>query len=296
MANPFIRSIEALRDLFDALHQFWEAKSTQRAAALILVAAFLLVLAGVELSRRGLLNEHLTLMLGRSHFLAVNQAFTLVLIMEVVSLIFTLPCSVSKAVGKQIEILALILLRSAFKHLAQLQEPVVITELSEPVLRLLADGAGALAIFAILGYYHHIQLSARPAIMDGASRYAFATAKKLIALVLLGCFLVMGAENIVLGLSGQHQFDFFSAFYTVLIFSDILIVLIAQRYLPHFRAIFRNSGFAVATLLIRLALTAPPYLNAALGVTAAVFAVLLSLIYNRFWEIKRPVCPTDSEQ
>ncbi|HBR05977.1 MAG TPA: hypothetical protein DD766_02475 [Desulfovibrio sp.] len=289
-----IRMVEALRDTFDALHQFWESKGTQRSAALVLVAAFLLTLLGVELSRRGLLPPGLSHMLGGNHFLAVNLAFTLVLIMEVISLIFTLPCSVSKAVGKQIEILAVILLRSAFKHLAQFPEPVVVSEVSEPLLRLLSDGAGALAIFAILGYYHHLQQTARPAILDGASRYAFATAKKIIALVILLCFLVMGSSNLWMGLNSEPMFDFFSAFYTVLIFSDILIVLIAQRYLPHFRAVFRNSGFAVATLIIRLALTAPPYLNAALGVAAALFAVCLILIYNRFWEIRRPAWPDDS--
>jgi hypothetical protein len=289
-----IRVVEFLRDTFDALHQFWESQATQRAAALVLVAAFLLTLAGVELSRRGLLPPHLAHILGNNHFLAVNLAFTLVLIMEVVSLIFTLPCSVSKAVGKQIEILAVILLRSAFKHLALFPEPVVVAGLSEPLLRLLADGAGALAIFGILGYYHHLQQDSRPAIMDGASRYSFATAKKIIALVILVCFLAMGASDLWFGLTGEPQFDFFSAFYTVLIFSDILIVLIAQRYLPHFRAVFRNSGFAVATLIIRLALTAPPYLNALLGVAAAIFSVLLILIYNRFWEIRRTTWTDDS--
>lgn len=286
--------VESLRDLFDLLQQFWEIRPTQRVAALVLVLTFLGTLAGVELTRHGLLPQPLAEIFGTSHFHAVNLAFTLVLVMEVVSLIFTLPCSVSKAVGKQIEILALILLRSAFKHLSQFPEPVVVESLSEPVLRLLADGGGALVIFAVLGFYHQIQCDARPAITDGASRYAFATAKKLIALIILAWFLAMGGYNLWLGVSGGQQFDFFPAFYTVLIFSDILIVLIAQLYLPHFRAIFRNSGYAVATLLIRLALTAPPFVNALLGVAAAVFAVGLTLVYRHFWETKRPVCPIDS--
>lgn len=287
--------VESLRDLFDLLEQFWENRTTQRVAALFLVLTFLGTLVGVELSRNGLLPPRLAALFGTSHFHAVNLAFTLVLVMEVISLIFTLPCSVSKAVGKQIEILALILLRSAFKHLAQFPEPVVVESLSLPVLRLLADGGGALAIFAILGFYHNIQCDARPAIPDGASRYAFATAKKLVALSILGSFLVMGGYNLWLGINGGPMYEFFPAFYTLLIFSDILIVLIAQLYLPHFRAIFRNSGYAVATLLIRLALSAPPFLNALLGVTAAAFAVGLTLIYRHFWEIKRPVCPIDSD-
>ena len=66
----------------------------------------------------------------------------------------------------------------------------------------------------------------------------------------------------------------------MLIFSDIFVVIIAQRFLPCYVAVFRNSGLALATLLIRLALAAPPYWNAGLGVFAALFAVGMTLAYN----------------
>lgn len=72
-------------------------------------------------------------------------------------------------------------------------------------------------------------------------------------------FLVMGGFNGWLLLTGKELFHFFQNFYTVLIFSDILLVLIAQCFQPGFRAVFRNSGYALATLLIRLALTAPSF-------------------------------------
>ncbi len=45
---------------------------------------------------------------------------------------------------------------------------------------------------------------------------------------------------------------------------------------------FRNSGFAVATVFVRLALTAPPVTNAVLGVPAVVFACGLTFAYNGF--------------
>ena len=75
-------------------------------------------------------------------------------------------------------------------------------------------------------------------------------------------------------------------FYTILIFSDILLVLIAQSFLPEFPAVFRNSGYALATLLIRLSLTAPAYYNVLIGLSSVVLAVLLTLVYNKFYTHK----------
>ena len=44
--------------------------------------------------------------------------------------------------------------------------------------------------------------------------------------------------------------------------------------------VFRYFGFAVATVLIRLALTAPRIWDAALGLAATLFAVALTWAYN----------------
>ena len=43
-----------------------------------------------------------------------------------------------------------------------------------------------------------------------------------------------------------------------------------------FYAVFRNSGFALSTLIIRIALAAPPFYNVLLGIAAATFAILLT--------------------
>jgi hypothetical protein len=62
----------------------------------------------------------------------------------------------------------------------------------------------------------------------------------------------------------------------------VLLVLVALCYSSSYHVVFRNSGFAAATVIIRLALTAPRYVNVLLGLGAAVFAVGLSLAYNTF--------------
>lgn len=281
--QPIMQLYKYATYVFDPLHHFWEKDSTQRFVAAILVIVFALSLGVIELKRQGMLTGGFADMIPTSHYMAINLAFTLVLILEVISLIFTLPCSISKAVGKQFEILALIMIRSAFKALADFPEPITITGHEKELWIILADGGGAVVIFALLGVYTLLRRHLDETIAGGPTLFKFVAAKKIVALVMLAIFIGMGVQNCILFLSGEKPFHFFQSFYTVLVFSDIMLVLIAQRFLPKFHAVFRNSGFALATLLIRLALTAPPYYNVLIGIGSAVFACILTLVYNTFY-------------
>ncbi len=280
--HPMDKIYSGATYVFDPLHHFWEKDSTQRAVAGFLVFIFIGALATIEMKRQGWVSGGFADLIPTSHYMAINLAFTLVLILEVISLIFTLPCSISKAVGKQFEILALIFLRSAFKTLADFPEPITVTGYEQDLFIILADGGGAIVVFALLGVYTLLRRNLEETLKGGPPLFKFVAAKKIVALIMLLTFIWMGLKNASLFLSGEQPFNFFQSFYTVLIFSDILLVLIAQRFLPEFKAVFRNSGFALATLLIRLALTAPPYYNVCIGIGAAVFACLLTLVYNVF--------------
>ncbi|EPR38701.1 hypothetical protein dsx2_0510 [Desulfovibrio sp. X2] len=277
-----MRLLEFGTYLFDPLHSLLERESTHRRITAGLVIVFLLGLAGIELKRQGLLPPPLAALTPDNHFHAVHLAFTLLLALEVVGLIFSLPCSVSKSVGKQFEILALILLRGSFEELVNFPEPVQLEGRFDALWHIVADGVGALAIFVILGFYYRIQRH-RTEIMRPQDRFAFVASKKIVALILLVVFACMAAWNVWLMARGEPHFDFFDSFYTVLIFCDILLVLISQQYLPAFHAVLRNSGYAVATLLLRLSLTAPPIANAAIGVGAGLFALCLTYAYDHLY-------------
>lgn len=270
--------------VFDRAQAFSESEGAHKIVGQGLVAFFLAALALIELNRLNLLPPGIGEHLSRNSFDAVTQTFTLVLVLEVVELVFSLPRSTSRSVGKQFEILALILLRDAFKELTHLPVPVELTGHSDVIVNIALDGAGALAVFVLLGAYKYAQRCA-PRHWAPAILAKFITAKKLVALLVLCAFVAMGAYDALLLLRGEPTFDIFHDFYTLLIFTDILIVLIAQRYMPEFHAIFRNSGFALSTLFIRMALTAPPMLSVLMGVGAMVFAVGLTFASNRFYAI-----------
>lgn len=248
--------------VFDAFRNFWHREGTHKTVSAALILIFLVSLAVIELNRQGLIPGALGSQIPRSHYMAINLAFLLVLFMEILSMIFTLPQSMSRALGKQFEILALIFLRDAFKELSHLPEPISLDHHFEVLWHILSYGFGALAIFGLLGVYTFSLKNLDKAMKPGPSLNRFIAAKKSVALCMLFTFCGMGLYNAFLKLSGQPAFHFFQSFYTVLIFSDILMVFLAQTFLPQFQAVFRNSGYALATLLIRISLTAPLFQRA----------------------------------
>jgi hypothetical protein len=269
--------------IFDPLHHYWEHERLHRKISVLLVLFFLFNLLAIELKRQGILPAGLAAMVPGNHFYAIQTAFTVVLILEIISLIFTLPCSFSQSVGKQFEILSLILMRNAFKELANLPEPITFAGNEDAILRILSDGFGALLLFALLGVYYRVQPLQQGDSGKPGDLFSFVAAKKGIALILLGIFLYMGVDTIFLTLADREHSDFFHGFYTLLIITDILVVLIAQCFQPSFYSVFRNSGFALSTLIIRLALAAPPYYNVLLGAAAAIFAISMTLISTRLF-------------
>ncbi len=267
--------------LFDALEERWRGVATQRAVGTAVAALFLGSILVIELNRQGLLAGTIASRLPRTHFRAIVLVFTFLLIVEIIGLVFALAGSVANSVGKQFEVLSLILLREAFLELSTFGEPIDWTLISRSILHMLADIAGALLVFTAVGFYYRVQRH-RPITADPVEQESFVATKKLVSLLLFISFIVLGARYFWLRAAVGEAFAFFQAFYVILIFSDILIVLVSLRYSTGYHVVFRNSGFAATTVLIRVALTAPPYVNALLGVGAALFAIGLSLAYNAF--------------
>jgi hypothetical protein len=270
--------------VFERLDQSWENLATQRRVASALVIVFIVGLALVEARRLSWLSPELAERLPSNHFEAILLPFTLLLLAEVISLVFAIAQSVATAVGKQLEIMSLILIRQSFKELTLFPEPIVWNttsgEITQQVLYIISDATGALLIFGLLVVYSRLQLH-QPISTDPDERSSFVSAKKSIALALLVSLCLISINVVWAWISAGEEQSFFTIFYTLLIFADVLIVLISLRYSVAYPVVFRYFGFAVATVLIRLALTAPRVVDAALGVTATLYAICLTWIFNR---------------
>ena len=73
---------------------------------------------------------------------------------------------------------------------------------------------------------------------------------------------------------------FFNQFFTLLILADVVILLISFRYTEEYSKLIRNTGFIIATILIRLSFSSEGYLTMILILTGVSFALLILRIYN----------------
>jgi hypothetical protein len=282
--------------VFNLFEEWWEGPQARRWVAYVLIGGFLAALFLIELSRQGGLPPSLADSVSTNHFVAIDVAFTLFLIVELIGLVVGLATSVADTAGKQFEVFSLILLRRSFKELVEFeQEPIEWTfdVGREAVQFVVVDATGALLIFLTLGAFYTLQRH-QAITHTAAEQRHFVAQKKVVANILLLVLMGLGVYAVVSPLVAGETVPFFNTFYTVLIFSDVLIVLISLRYSATYHVVFRNSGFAAATVMIRLALAGPRYLGTALGVVAALFNLAVAATYNyvapavqESWERKR---------
>jgi hypothetical protein len=271
--------MKQLSILFDHIHRGWEKPKFIKTLSLLVILTYFISLLLIFLHASGLINNTI-IPIPTNHFKAIELVFTLLLFFEVISLVFSLEKSISGSMVIQLEILSLILLRSAFKVFGELPNDFQWEELTLQALNMFADAFGALIIFTgiILIKKYEKPL---PICQNQDSLVRFIHVKKVLALLMLVIFSGLILTDIIYFFSQKETFNFFHSFYTILIFTDILIVLISLRYENSYLLLFRNSGYALATVIIRLALSAPPPINAALGITAMLFIFSIVLVYNK---------------
>lgn len=275
------RFLSIINRLFESLKQYWEHKKSLHVISVILVITFIVcsllsVLVINDFISLGSFNSNF-----KNPFFSIEIVFTVLLIVELFGLIFVLPKSVAKSVGKQFELLSLIFLRDAFKEFSHFGNNLAWLEIKDSFINMMIYGFGAIIIFSIIGlnnnFQKHIKLTSTE-----EEQTQFIRLKKLLALALLIAFAAIGFRDLKILFETGTYLHSFQDFYTVLVFSDILIVLIALRFTINYYKIFRYSAFVLATILIRVSLSLYPFYDVIVGVIAALFVLALTVTYNYF--------------
>ena len=242
-----------------------------------------LVLFGLHLALYGL---HALWVLGLPDSLFAHPLqtlytpFSVILIAEVYLLVYYLPTSFARSLGKQVEIVALIEIRSVFKDLdATSSWPWEATFFPHML--------SALVLGGMLVLFYHL-LPRRKARIEESELKQFVRFKTALAGLLAVAFVVLSVYSLGTWLweivtTPDHLHSdlnhvFYNEFFTALILVDVLLLVVSFRYLDDFGMVMRNSGFIVATILLRRALGIEPWHALAYEITAAALAVGMLLL------------------
>lgn len=230
---------------------------------------------------------------------ALYTPFSIILIYEVYLLVFYLPKSITNYIGKQYEIITLILIRKIFYDLANLEFSENWFSIQGD-LQFSVDIVATLLLFLLIFFFYRIDQKNRTApehISKKTKRYIKIKslfASLLIPIIIVLAFYSLGSWIYETGLKPEEVSSsikslnsiFFDDFFTVLILTDVLLLLFSFLQTNQFSRVIRNSGFIISTVLIKLSFSADGILNTILIVVAVSFGVLILLIYSKFNQLK----------
>ena len=214
-----------------------------------------------------------------SYLDALYTPFSIILAYEVYELIRAIPESFSNAIGKQFEVVTLLVVRDIFKNLADLNETES-TPVYDPVAFVAVEVVAFIVLFATALYFRKTTSSSAPIMHADHALSAFVRQKQTLATALFFVYILVALwsfttwTNGVIGGEGTlSRTVFFSDFFTWLVMSDILILLISYKHTTDFNHLARNTGFVLSTVVIRVGIGTPGYAGAALFILASVLAV-----------------------
>ncbi|MDB4323770.1 hypothetical protein N9963_00020 [Crocinitomicaceae bacterium] len=227
---------------------------------------------------------------------AIYTPFSFILVYEVYLLIFFLPKSISFYIGKQYEIITLIVIRRIFKDIANLELNSKWFQ-SKSDLQFTYDTLTSLVLFLLIYFFYQNIAKRDDSIIESQKRNIerFINLKKTIAILLVPLLIGIAVYTFIMWVnttisdygSGIVAFKninniFFDEFFTVLIIVDVLLLLSSFFYSDTFHKIIRNSGFVISTILIKISFSTEGIVNNALIISAVLFGFLILLIYNKF--------------
>jgi hypothetical protein len=218
---------------------------------------------------------------------AIYTPFSLILIYEIYLLLFYLPRSFTSCVSKQFEIISLIVIRKIFKDIPQMDLADNWMSSSHN-LELIVDLLGFLILFLLIFLFNKSKQRLPKQAVENSRLLKFIASKKIVSVMLFGVLGVMLLSNLsewIYGVFNQQNLLnldslFFNQFFTLLILADVVILLISFRYTEEYSKLIRNTGFIIATILIRLSFSAESYLTMILILTGVSFAYLILQIFN----------------
>ena len=225
---------------------------------------------------------------------ALYTPFSFILVYEAFLLIYYIPRSFTTAVGKQYQIMSLIVIRKIFKDIPLVDLNANWIENANNQ-QLIFDLLGVLIIFFLI-YLFKVTKERLPIKPVSEKLDRFIASKKLVSIVLLPILFsicIVSFVNWYNGVFIEESFNenlnnlFFNEFFTILILADVFILLLSFQYTERYSQLIRNTGFIISTILLRLSFSVSGLTSILLIISGIVFGLLILLIYNAIEKEKK---------
>ena len=227
--------------LYDRLNSATRREQLEQLVVYLSAWGFLLHLLLIFLARTvPALGTGLLSGLDRNYLHAVYTPFSFILFYEVLLLVLAIPQSHTSSIGKQYEIISLIVVRRVFKDIGEFQSMEGWLTQVETARVVLLDMLGAVAMFScsVTVFYHvRNKVVSAPANQDLAG---FIALKKIVAVLLSALLVLLAAYNFFTWLvevlhlvpatslpAKDLDVFFFPGVFEVMIFTDVLLLIVS---------------------------------------------------------------------
>jgi hypothetical protein len=278
---------------FDKLLSHRAKSRVEKMILIIAIFSYLFHLLLILLNAQGIIE--LEQKFFQNPIAAIYTPFSFILLYEVYLLIYFLPKSITIYIGKQYEIITLIVIRRIFKDIAYVELTSDWFQ-DKNDLQFTFDVLTSLILFFLIFlFYKSIKKKPHELIEEGMDIKKFVLLKKSLAIMLIPILTVLSFytlvnwgsvtfNNYVNGIMEFKKINnvFFDEFFTILIIIDVLLLLFSFFYSDEFHKIIRNSGFVISTILIKVSFLSEGIVNNLLIIGAVLFGYSILIIHNLY--------------
>ena len=208
-----------------------------------------------------------------SYLDSLYTPFSIFLAYEVYELIRTIPESFTNSIGKQFEIITLLVVRDILKRLSDIDASTT-SSIDGSITILAVESIAFLILFCTALLFKRVGGKQVQNNFENSNLDNFILQKKYLALLLFAVYILVAfysltswTLDVMEGEGSTNRTIFFLDFFTILIMADILILLISYQYITDFSHLARNTGFILSTVILRVAIASP-------GVSGAIMFIL----------------------
>lgn len=282
------------------LHEYVLGEKTdsflRKSAINLAIAGFLIHLGGCTLYRFNTVDLSEVQPFVDSYLDALYTPFSIILAYEVYELIRAIPESFSNSIGKQFEVVTLLVVRDIFKNLADVGGTTD-SSIDSDLSFIAMEAVVFVALFATALYFRSATTGTKDLNQQDDFIRAFVTQKKHLACALAAVYVLVACYSfsswslgVLDGETSLTRTVFFLDFFTWLIVSDIIILLVSYKHITDFPPLARNTGFILSTVIIRVGIGTPGYTGAVLFMLSAALAACV-LRLSQY----SPLSPDESE-